>query len=291
MRITMDASSVMTAYSAAFRKLRALEGFDQQAILLAEAGVILKTWAGRTKVAKAETVNLFARYRAGKRAFGATSAGKNEYGITVNTGRRGGEPGLVWFRTDGTTRMTAKGKQAGKPFQLAGHISDSGVFSPSWLHYRKSDFDKINQGAHRYGQELKKILPASLKAVGLARQAVVQIADDLGIDLSRVKGGGGLSDAAIAKARAAMASNGSQYKNGSGSEGGDDTKAFVQLLSRYPLGSKIGMDLTLLAVVAGRAKYIETAYQKGAFDSLNRTMKAFPNVFAQVPLTTPVLTE
>ena len=49
----LDASEVMRQYSTALRRLSELTGFSQKQVLLSEAGVILKTWAGRTKVSTA----------------------------------------------------------------------------------------------------------------------------------------------------------------------------------------------------------------------------------------------
>jgi hypothetical protein len=47
------------------------------------------------------------------------------------------------------------------------------------------------------------------------------------------------------------------------------------------------MDTELLRIVAGRAKYIEMGYQKGAFDSMKRTIKAFPNLLRDIGLDMP----
>lgn len=277
MKVTIDASEVLQQYRAGFRRLAALEGFDHKAILRAEAGVILKTWAGRTKVANAYTAELFARAKAAKRAFGANHINKNPFGITVNTGRRDGFPGTVWFRT------------ARKKFMTPGVISENGSIKQSHLHFKDDDWARIEAGMVTYANELKKALPAAVKSSGLARQSVIQIADDLGIDLGAVKGGGNLSATGIAKARAAIASNGHQYKNGSGSEGGDAVRCHVELINRLPYNQKAGMDSVLLSIIAGRAKYIERSYQKGAFDSMSRTVKAFPNIFRGTGLDVPPL--
>lgn len=39
------------------------------------------------------------------------------------------------------------------------------------------------------------------------------------------------------------------------------------------------MDRTLLGVVAGRTKFFEQSYAKGAFDSLQKTARAYPGLF------------
>jgi hypothetical protein len=106
---------------------------------------------------------------------------------------------------------------------------------------------------------------------------VVQSADDLGIDLGAVKGGG-ISSSRLIKARAAIASNGKRFKNGSGVVQGDNTKVSIILRNNLPFGVKSGMDRTLASVIRGRAKFIETAYRKGAMDSARAAAKSFPNV-------------
>src|SRR5690606_7898240 len=122
-------------------------------------------------------------------------------------------------------------------------------------------------GTAAYGAALKVMLPRALQSVGLSRQSVVQIADALGIDLTAVKGQG-ISPAGIAKARAAIASNGRSYRNGTGVQAGDPIRYHVTLINRLPYGRRTGMDRTLAFVVAGRAKHIEIAYRKGAFGSM-----------------------
>jgi hypothetical protein len=243
-------------------------------VLRAEAGSILKKWAGVTKVADRESADERARYRAGKRAFGNLGgASKNQYRLSVNTGVRGGIPGWVWYM------------HPSNRFMLAGYIDDSGGVHPNpQRRFKNEAWSQISSGMQVYGGHLSTLLPHAHKSIGLARQSVIQIADSLGIDLSAVQGQG-VSAAGINKARAAIASSGRAYKNGLGSQGGDDAKAFVQLINRLPFGVKSGMDRGLAGVLSGRAKFIETAYKKGAFDSAKNAAKSFPNVFKTLSLT------
>lgn len=272
MKVTLDAREVLDAYNRGLRRLYALEGFSQRQVLAAEAGVILRAWASRTPIAKPETTELFARARASKRAFGAGGTKNNPYGITVNTGRRDGAPGMVWFRTQR------------KKFQTPATIYSGGYISQNHLHFKDNDWARIEAGMVAYSNELKTILPASQKARGLAMQSIVQIADDLAINLANVKGGGNLSAANLNRAKSAVASDGAARKNGTGKQSGDETKCLIELANLYKLNAKIGMDRTLLQVISGRAKYIEQSYQKGAFDSMKNTVRAFPNVFKQTGL-------
>jgi hypothetical protein len=265
-KIAFDATPAARAYTSAFRRLWEMPGFDPRAALIAEAGVILKTWAGRTKVGDPARAIIRARSRAAK-ASGVSKHGSVLYGVTVNTGRTGGIPGNVWLRT-------RRGK-----YSMAGVVSDSGGVRFSWLHHGKEEWEELQERTQLYARNLVGELKYATKSVGLARQSVIQIADDLGIDIAQVKGGGTLSAAGIAKARAAIASNGRAYRNGTGLSGGDKGKSFVELINRLPYNQKLGMDRTLAGVLAGRAKFIQTSYEKGALASFSTAQRAFPEIF------------
>jgi hypothetical protein len=257
----------MANYGRALRMLRTLPGFSHKQILRAECGSILKAWAGRTKVSTEEEALWRARFRAGKRAFGdVSSIDRNPYGISVNTGLRGGYPGEVWYR-----------HPVSKKFQQAGVINDHGGFTPAWIHWKSAAWSGILEGSERYATELKGQLILAPKTVGFARQSVVQIADDLGIDLNKVNGGG-INAKGLAKARAAIASNGRAYKNGSGTQSGDEQRFLIRLTNNLPFAIKAKMDRDILGIMRGRAKFIETAYRKGAMRSAGRVAKSFPNL-------------
>ncbi len=255
----------MLKYRLAFARMRSLPGFDQKAVLRAEAGVIIKTWAGRTIPTTEEKAER--RMRSGVAWRLAMQKANNPYGVTVNDGSRTGIRGLAWFRT-------AKGK-----FQNVGAVYSGGFFSANHLHYKDADWERILEGVSAYSRLMLERRPMVMRSRGLARQSVIQIADTLGIDLSAVKGGGGISGAQITQARASLASNGGSYQNGTGQEEGDTIRYHVDLINRLPYNRKIGMDATLAGVVSGRAGYIERSYQKGAFDSMKRAAAAFPEVF------------
>lgn len=273
MNATFDASKVVAAYHKAFKHMRQIPGFDHKLVLRAEIGSILKTWAGRTKVAKPEQAEWRARYRAGKRAFGDVgSINSNPYGISVNTGLRGGFPGEVWYRHP----MSGK-------FQQAGVIDDSGGFRASWIHWKTPVWNKIHDGMKIYALHLRDQLQIAPKTIGFSRQSIIQIADALNIDLNQVKGQG-VSAAGITKARAAIASSGRSYRNGYGNQEGTHERFFIRMTNRLPYGIKSGMDRTLKGVISGRAKFIQTAYAKGAFNSVRGVAKSFPNVFRSLNL-------
>ncbi len=281
MKVRIDASRATAAYSQAFQRLRALEGFSQRQILRAEGGTILKTWAGNTPLADGNKSAARSRLAVLKRAgYYLTSADAKSGYVSITAGQRGpmGNAGNIWFRTKKNIP------------QAVGKISDGGTIKFLNRHFKDEDWAAITRGANYYAKEIPAALARGRASVGLARQSVVQIADKLGIDLAAVKGGGRLSASAIAQARAAVASNGTSYQNGVGSEGGNETAYFVDLLNRLPYNQKIKMDRELAFILQNRAKFIQQSYQKGAFDSLAKTAKAFPNVFGQINLPSPTLT-
>ena len=272
MTIRFDGSKASAAYSAAFRRMAMLPGFDVAATLRAEAGVILKQWAGKTKVATKQTIARNARFIALKR-LGATKGGAAG-DVTINAGARGLE-GLVWYQT-----KTSKG--GGGKFQLAGRMDSTGRFVSNWLHFKDAAWRDINESVMDAEIAIRRENERGQRAAGLARQSVIQIADTLGIDLNSVSGRG-VSSAGIAKARAAIASNGRAYRNGTGSQGEDGGKGkyYVHLLNTLPYNSKSGMDVELARILGGRAKFIQMSYAKGAFNSIAASQRAFPNVFKQ----------
>ena len=267
MNVRIDARAAAAAYSQAFQKLKLLENFDHTKILRAEAGSILKAWASKTKVTTQGQADLRARIRLG-RTFGFTSAGAatNYVSITAGTRRATHPAGTMWYRTK-TNRV----------FKI-GAIEPNGAGTVQWADARYGRYTPFLETGVKYADNIKTYVQAARASMGLSRQSVIQIADRLNIDLSQVAGGDSLSAAAISKARAAIASNGRAYVNGTGSDGGDTTKYYIQLLNTLPRNTAMGMDSTLAYIISGRAKYIETSYAKGAFDSMANVARAFPNI-------------
>lgn len=254
----------LAKFSEAMRTIVAVTGASAEEVTRGFAGRVLKKWAGKTKVIPEKIIVWRSRTRA------AQVAGVYKpriHGITVNTGRRGGDSGVVWYRT-------RKDK-----WQVAGHIvrdaTTSASFVPAWLHFKTSEWGDINQAAGNYATQLQRILAHSLKAVGLARQSVIQIADALGINLSAVPGAG-ISTSGIVKARAAIASNGQRYVNGTGRAQWQAQRFFVELNNHYPPGVRIGMDATLAAVIGAEVKYYERNLANGVFLAHERVARAYP---------------
>ncbi len=266
MKIKLDTEAVGRNYAVALRRMAQLSGFDQGAVLLGEAGVILKTAAGRTKVATVKQADRRSwNAILGKRGLDVTGAGGTVHGdITVNSGARG-TFGRMWVKTK-------RGK-----FRLAGVISENGQsFRPMNYHWRDGTWTDIRELAEDIAIQSRKKIPKGRAAIGLARQSWLQIADALNIDLNAVQGGGTLSAAGIAKARAAIATTGRPHQNGTGTNLNNKEKVVVTLINRLPYGQAIGLDRMLVTVIAGRTGYFNKSYANGAFDSMERAGRAFP---------------
>lgn len=262
-------------FSDAGRVIAAAIGTSVETWARAEAGVILKTWAGRTKVAKPRPVeisSLIFAYRVARRVAGMAGSGnKGRTGpgqASINLGIRHGNDGKVYYRT---RKKGAAGGRAG--FQ--------DVFGPGFTKAKRidgRDWGAVSTMVSDFRANVRARVAAGQRSIGLARQSIVQIADALGIRLEMVKGGGALSTAGIAKARRALASNGHVYVNGTGNEQKSATKFFISLINRYPKAFPSGMDRVLSGVIHGRLKYFQRNLEEGTFLSAERAARAYPYV-------------
>jgi hypothetical protein len=260
-KASIDASAVTRSYGQALRRLAQLSGFNQRSVLLGEAGVILKTCAGRTKVATQAHADKQSRLHATRRA-GLTDAEKPGE-ISINAGIKA-PVGRIWRRV---------GKA--RKFLLIGQLRGDGR-SLTWRAPRWGTYDSVIQPTVNLIDRIPPTIAKGRRAIGLARQSWLQVADALGIDLNAVQGGGTLSAAGIAKARTALATTGKTYVNGTGSVLGDSEKTVVNLINRLPYGIPAKLDRVLLGVLSGRAKFFARNYAKGAFDSMTTAARAYP---------------
>lgn len=239
----------------------------------AEMGVILKQWAGKTKVRKErplEISGLLRAYRSARRVAGFTSL-KNKGRVgpgqaSINLGIRHGADFKVYYRT---RRAGAAGGRAG--FQ--------DVFGPNFSrgkHITSRDWGAIASFVGSFRAVVHLFTSAAKGAAGLSRQSIVQIADDLGIRLESVKGGGTLSAEGMAKARNALASNGQFYRNGFAHVWKSATSFFIEIVNRYPKGQELLMDRQLQLVIAGRLSYFQRNLEEGTFLSVANTARAYP---------------
>lgn len=262
MNVRLDASKVSAAYASAFQRLRNMNGFKQSVILRAEMGSILKAWAGAHKPPSLAQTDLRTRVHV-MSSLGFTGGKQNSDAlVSVSAGLRG-PFGRVWLR-----------KKDGHGWRRT-HDAN---FQPLNQHYKKGQWIDLQEAIQDVKLALAREIPKGRGARGLAQQSIVQSADQLGIDLGQVAGGG-ITAAQLSQAQSAVAANGRKYQNGIGYQTGNEVTCAVEAINRLPYNSKIGMDRSLLGVLARRAKFLETAYKKGAFDSIQREAAAFPNIF------------
>ncbi len=257
----LNADEIAGKFSESLRVLAKLQGFSERTVTLAEAGVVLKSVAGKTKVTNPEKIAIRARKRVLKK-LGLTQADRES--PSINAGSRG-PAGRVWWKTKNGL------------FQLAGQMSDDAYsFKGAKTHFKDKDWQTIGIAVDAYSDVFPLALERANKSAGLARQAWIQIADDLGIILEDVPGKG-IGIAGIKKARKAIASDGKLYQNGVGHTEYEENKSFfVTLVNRLPYWPKIQLDSVLLAILAGRAKYFQQNVDRAVFASHSATVKAYP---------------
>ena len=253
-------------FSAAGRTIAAAIGTSVEVWARAEAGVILKSWAGKTKVRKeraAEVSGILRDYRqARKLAYGLKKGETPRGTASINLGIRKGAPGRVWYRTRNNKFQPIYGEG----------------FQPTNIRMYAPDWPALNQMVMNFRHQYALLVEAAKGAIGLSRQSIVQIADDLGIRLEDVKGGGTLSAAGIQKARSAIASNRTPYRNGYGVVGNNAKEFYVTLVNRYPRMGALFMDATLRTVILGRLGYFRRNLEEGTFLSAKASAKAYPYV-------------
>lgn len=253
-------------FTAAGRTIAAAVGVSVELWARAEAGVILKTWAGRTKVRKeraAEVSGILRDYRQSRALAYGLKKGQTPRGTgSINLGIRKGPEGRVWYRTR---------NNKWQPIYGAG-------FQPTGIRMRNEDWPLLNMMVQTFRRQYTMTVEAAKGAIGLARQSIVQIADDLGIRLENVKGGGALSAAGLRKARNALASNRTPYRNGYGVVGNNAKEFYVTLVNRYPRMGPLFMDATLRRVIMGRLGYFRRNLEEGTFLSAKAAAKAYPYV-------------
>lgn len=230
-----------------------------------EAAVILKAWAGKTKVgaeSKLERRGLIEAYRRARRAVGFSvyKGGVEPGQASINLGIRG-TFGRVWYRT----------RKNGK-FQPT-HAA--GFRTPVWR-IKSDDWLPVGRLVDDFRASYQRIVDQFKASAGLSRQSIVQIADDLGIRLEDVQGGGTLSAVGIQKARNALATNQQRYRNGFGIIGRDAREFYVTLVNRYPKAGPLFMDQTLMQVISGRLGYFKRNLEEGVFLSVEKTAKKYP---------------
>ena len=259
-RAKFDLKRAGVVYSKALAHMAKLSGLDTRKIVLAEAGVILKTCAARTKVATASKLRDGARLST-LRGMELTKPKQiGEYEFTVNAGKKA-PYGRVWTR-----------KNTSNKWQMV----FGNDFSRVPRHFAEQAWRTANFLAKQSKVAVRKGIDTAKQRAGLARGSWVLIADSLGISLENVRGGQNIAASAIQKARRARARGNKQINNGRSREEAKAKSYFVTLINGLPYGRRIGLDRMLTIVMANRVKFFANAVKAGYRGSLAETAKLFP---------------
>ena len=268
MRLKKDPAIAAAQFSASIREASRLTGYSERDVTRQMVGSALKIAAGRTQVAPPAKSD--PRSRLALTHFIGASAPNGEQSVSINAGARIRKlgPGFVWF--------CGHNKAGKRTFKLAGKIDDSGNDIWGGLHFSAGQWSQIRQIASQYIMGIRGHIAGGRAAAGLGRQSWLQIADALGIPLETVPGRG-LDSAGIAKAKAAMASNGKRYINGTGSEANSGNGKYIATLrNELPYALKIKFDSMMTTVLAGEANRFNKMHEKGVFDSQAKLARAYP---------------
>ena len=271
--ISIDWSQTEATFGQALREMARLTELPLKTVVRAEAGSILKFCAGETKVADPEKVPSRARQRLIRElGFNGRAGGT---AIQISSGIRKPTVG-------GQITAMSTGPRSSRKRRIAYFASvDQSVEytgSPSKFHWKRSDWVDIQEARADYSRSAAQWISRAMKSIGLARQSWIQIADSIGIRLESVPGGR-LSAAGIAKARAAIASDGQRHINGRSREVDSAESYFVDLINVYPANSRLGMPRILLQAIRNRQSHFERLLNKGVFDSMQAVAQQFPGFY------------
>lgn len=251
-------------------------GTSVEVWMRAEVGVILKRWAGAVKVSKipqADRTALVKTLHLARRVAFGSSADRKKGSLrpgtaSINLGLLRGDYGKVYYRT----------RKLGRAMGASGLQDTHGPnFAMPRKHILSADWPNVHKLVGVFRVQLEAMRAAGRMAIGLSRQSVVQIADQLGIDLLKVPGLG-ISGAGLAKARAAIASTGNYYQNGFGQQERGATNKSITIINRYPQVFANKMDAALFRIIQGRILYFERNLAEGTFLSARRAARAYPYV-------------
>lgn len=247
-------------FTRAVNEIQRRVGIPLRTVIRSEIGSVLKQVAGDVKVSTQEKADVRSRNKV-TRGLGYSGGfgSRADHPITVNSGRRGPSGRVFLLKKDGSgfRRTHEQG------------------FSPLNQHYKDVQWADLRDAVADVKAGWRNAIPAGRRAIGLARQSVIQMADAIGIRLETVKGKGA-SPAAIAKARAAIASDGTPYQNGTGSEVSQGAKYLATLIDSLPYGRKIGIDSAIARRINGRVAFFNENVKRGVFEDIDKTLRAYP---------------
>lgn len=231
-----------------------------KAVVRSEVGSILKQCVGETKVATQAKADVRSRTKVTRDlGYSGRSRGKGSHPITVNSGMRGDVGRVFMLKKDGSGFRRTHDKN----------------FIPLHQHYKRIQWLDLQDAIADVKSGWANAIPVGRAAIGLARQSWVQIANSLGIDLKAVPGGR-VSAAAIAKAEAAIASDGQYYTNGQGQAFSTNKSYIARLINSLPYNRKAYLDKIVLSVVRRRTQFFRRNMAMGVFQDIQKTLKAYP---------------
>lgn len=268
MQPTIDLRTAEITMNRVLNQMAQLTGFDKRVFVVKEAGAILRTTAGRIGLPKNPTIDARTRVKTLAK-MGLTGSQKwGSSDITINSGERGPE-GRVWIRTKNDK------------WQLA-HTEGKLVGKRNNLHFKSRAWSNITSAVAAYRKDVRKQIPMSRQSAGLARLSIIQSADDLNIKLETVPGGG-ISPAAIARARRAVPSDGKPRKLGSGISIDTPSETSVIIVNTLKYGHAAGIDRVLANSIQGRVKYFHENLSRGVFKSFEAIAKRYPGLATPLP--------
>jgi hypothetical protein len=237
-------------------------------LVRAEAGVVLKTCLVRTKIPNLSKVDQTSRSIAQGVANRMPGMGRRPApgeGYLTNGLRDPNKAGRVWLRSWRAS--------SGNKFILV--YGNGGA--PTQNVIGRRTMRKLTAARDVFASNLPDQLAKGRKTIGLAKQSWLQSAQDLGINLVLVKGGGRLSARDLSMAQNASGRT-RAYKNGTGRAGGDGVKFTNTIINTLPYARQAKLDRILQSVLTGRVKQFNQLVAKGYIDNMQAVAKAYPNL-------------
>ncbi len=263
-------------FNRAMVDLQRVTGQTMKQVVRSEVGHILKECAAKTKVATQDSVQRKAQLKAIKKLSYTQAPDRGD--VSVNSGWRKNSPyGRVWIKVrSGSGRknyILARGPNFDFPAGSATLELTPGSRTGTnrWI-------ANVRLAVGRVVPAVEETFEKALKSVGLARQSWVQIADSIGISLESVPGTN-LTAQGLAKARAALASDGVAYVNGTARQYGDASKFIVQIINKLPYVRRVKMDAVLARAINSRTTKFYNAARQGVFNSAKKTLSKYPGLF------------
>jgi hypothetical protein len=197
--------------------------------------------------------------------------------MSINSGRRGGVEGRVWYGEDPSVSTSVTEKQRAalqKKAKRGGKvwvIMENAIHPGAGMLRRFEALDSFRQAD--VNGRIRGLLDAALRARGLARNSWLQIAQKLGITLTNVTGG--------QQVAAARPSSGASYQPANGSARYEGPKQlYYDLVNSYPFSRfKINGAAILSRAIQGELGYFRNNFHHAVFSDLQTIAKKYKGIF------------